>query len=201
MAIVLADVVGLAASVLNASPSTYGTIDDPLHPSDELEAAALNADRQIIAVILDTPGHRSIRDFAAYVPVADGGLIPERFEGGVKIDGKSGKPKPPDVVHRLKTNPNTLETTEGYYCIEGGAFFFTGTLGEVEVISFTPSGSLSAPDEYLMGVVTGLLAIVFPKEGTNVAAANHFAGLFSSVLQMIRTGATNIPAPTPFKSQ
>ncbi|MEW6732048.1 MAG: hypothetical protein AB1489_12040 [Acidobacteriota bacterium] len=202
MAISLTEVIKLAASILNASPETYGIIDDDLHPSEELQAAALNADRQIIATILDTPGHRARKKFATKININDGDIITDGFEGGVLTDGRAGIPVTPGALSRLKRNINNLTTTQGYYCIDGGIFHFTGTSAQIEVIQYNPSGSLSAPDEYIMGVVTGLLAQVFPKEGEPelVGAAGHFANLFNQALQLIRQGATSIPAPTPFKT-
>ncbi len=202
MPITLTEVVNLAASILNASPNTYGVIDDPLHPSQELQAAALNADNQIIATILDTPGHRMRRKFAVKVTVANGDVITDPFEGGVFIDGRAGIPLTPGALAIKQRNANSMSTNKGYYCLQGNIFTFTGQSAEVDVIKYTPNGSLQSPDEYVMGVVTGLLAQVFPKEGEPelVSAAGHFAGLFNTVLQLIRQGATTLPAPTPFKA-
>jgi len=198
MAVSLTQVFNEVTAILNAARASYGTIDDNLFFSNEINDAALAADKQVIATILDTAGHRHRRTFVVKVTVTDGQAITETFEGGVLIAGSPGKPVSPGALARLKQNPNNNTLVTGYYCIQGNIISFTGSPCQIDVVQYTPSGSLQSPDEYLMAVVAGTLAQVFPKQGTNVGAAGHFAGLFQTCLQLIRQGATTMPAITPF---
>lgn len=202
MAVSQSQVTQLAAAILNASRTTYGAIDDNLHFQSELDNAALAADKEVVNAILATKGQRLRRSFAVKVSVTDGQVVTQEFLGGCVIDGKTGKPTSAGGLALLKQNPSNNTLVNGYYHFDGTIITFTGSTCQIDVIQYTPTaGTMQAPDECLMAVVTGCLALVFPKEGTNVAAAAHFASLFQICLQDIKDGKTTFAAPTPFTGE
>jgi hypothetical protein len=201
MAVNLTTASSLVASILNASRKTYGTISDVLFPLQEIQDALLAADHQVVSVLLDSKGNRLRRSFIQSAVVTDGQVITDPFEGGVIIAGRPGKPVSPGTISRLKFNPNSDVNVDGFYCVQGNIISFTGTPCTIDVLKYTPTGSLQAPDELLYLDVTGALSLVQVKEGAWVSAAEHFGSLFFRGLEMLRQGATTFPAITPFTAQ
>lgn len=202
MAVSQSQVTQLAAAILNASRSAYGTLDDNLYLQGELDNAALAADKEVVNTILSTAGHRLRRSFAVKVTVTDGQVVTQEFLGGCVIDGRPGKPTSASGLARLKQNPNSNTLVTGYYHFDGTIITFTGSVCQIDVIQYAPiAGTMQAPDECLMAVVTGCLALVAPKEGTRVSMANHFGTLFTTMLGLIKQGATSFPTVTPFTGQ
>lgn len=201
MAISLTVATDLCGQILLATRAGYGNWSskvDPLYPQQEIQDALLAADRQIVNTIIETKGHPYRRAYIVDLNLTEGALVTEPLEGDVYIDGAPGKLMSPATVSRMKYNPNNNVKTEGFYCWLGDnrdRISFTGSSCKTAVARYTATGSLQAPDGYLWGDVVGALAIIFPAEGTKVAAAGHFAGLYGTVLQLIRSGVTEIPRP------
>lgn len=196
------DVINLVTAVLNAAPDNYGVSEVPLFKSGEIDDAVDAADQAIIGAILDTIGHRSRSQYVALQTITDGAVMAITFNGGVLIDGRPGIPTSPGTISTKKRNPNTISTgtKNGYYCIQGNTFSFVGSSAQIEVITYTAGGgTLGSPPEYVHGVVAGALSILFPKEGSNVEAANHFGNQYALMLEMIHKSAVYLPAVTPFK--
>lgn len=198
----LDQVYGLCTAILNAATTTYGTIDDPLRMDDEIKDAIKAADREVAQAIIDTAGHRHRADYAVLQDVTSAfssggsGLIAYPIYA-VQIDGKPGKYVPADTLRTLAglstMGHPPVSTNIGYYSVEDqmlAAIYATSV--KVQIIKYTePMGDmLASPAEYLMALVAGALAILFPKEGAFVEAATHFAGLFAKCLELIKTGAT-----------
>ncbi len=196
------EVVNLVTAVLNASPGVYGTSTVPLFTTGEIDDAVDAADQTVIGVIIDTIGHRARSQYVELVSISDGGQITGNFNGGVLVDGREGVHTTPGNLSTKKRNPNTIsnDTKNGYYCIQGNTFNFIGSTAQVEVVTYeVGGGTLASPPEYVHAVIAGALAILFPKEGSNVEAASHFFNQQVAILDMIRKGATYLPAVTPFK--
>lgn len=211
MAISITQVYGLCTAILNAATDTYGTLNDPLRLDTEIKDAIKAADREVAQVIIDTDGHRRRADFAVLQDVTstiggsgNSGLIAFPIFA-VQIDGKPAKFVPPDTFRDLTVTTSfgaaPLTTCVGFYTVEQqmlGAIYSSSV--KVQIIKYTePAGdTLASPEEYLMAVVCGALAILFPKEGAYVEAATHYASLFGKSLDLIRSGASAMPAVGPF---
>jgi len=198
MAVNLTTVANLCSGIMNAARASYGTVDDQLHFSQEFTDGAAAADQAVIAAILDTPNHRRRAEFIELKTVTDGSIVPGSI-GAVWIDGKPGVLVKPSTLRRYKLNRFALTSIDsgGYYYLEGQTIYFIGSSAKIESVKTLDSSLLHAPDEYLWAVVAGTLALIFPKEGTNIGAASYFGGQFQNMLQMIRNGATSLPAVTP----
>lgn len=189
----------LAQSITNASRDAYGlTVDDNLYFAQEFADAAIQADLVIVGAILDTPNHRRRAEFLELATVSDGAIVPKPI-GAVWIDGKPGTLVKPSTLRRFKLNRLSLTTIAdgGYYYIEGNILFYIGSSGKVESITALTSGNLHTPDEYEWAVTMGTLALVVPKQGTNVAFASYCNSAFQAMIGSIRQGASYVPAPTP----
>lgn len=196
------DVINLVTAVLNASPEVYGPSIVPLFTPGEIDDAIDAADQAVLGVVLDTPGHRSRSQYIALKNITDGAVITDIFEGGVLIDGRPGVPASPGVISTKKRNTvSTISniTKNGYYCIQGHVFSFVGSTAQIEYINYaTGVGTLASPPEYVHAVVAGALSILFPKDGTNIEAADHFSKQYIGMLTMIKDSAVSLPAVTPF---
>ncbi len=201
MAISLTIATDLCGQILLATRAGYGNWSskvDPLYPQAEIQDALFAADKAVVAAIIETKGHPYRRTYIQDLILTDGQLVTDPLEGDIYIDGAPGTKMSPGTVARMKYNPNANVKTDGYYCWLGDnrdRISFTGSSCKTSVCKFTPSSSLQAPDAYLWADVCGALAIVFPAEGTKVAAAGHFGTLFTGMLQMIRSGVTEITQP------
>ena len=199
MTIALNDITDIAGAILNASRTTFGTYDDNLYFLGEVQKAAYAADKEVCNTIIGTMGHRDRRAFAATKTVSSGSQVKDEFLGGVVIDGSPGKPATAYQLQKLMFNPSNNTLNKGYYHWDGTLITFTGTTCTIDYINFTPNASqIQAPDNYLFALIAGCLALVFPKEGTKTAAANHFAGLFQQCIANIKDQKTTFPTPTIF---
>lgn len=191
----------LCAQILLETRGGYGNWSskvDPLYPQAEIQDALLAADLQICNTIVETKGHPYRRAFLVNLTLADGDLVTEPVEGDIFIDGLPGKKMSPGTVSRMKYNPNANVKTDGYYCWLGDnrdRISFTGAVARTAVVRFTPSGVLQAPTGYTWGDVVGALAIIFAAEGTKTAAGGLYGGYFTTILQLIRSGVTEIAQP------
>jgi hypothetical protein len=187
MAIVLQDVVDQVASILNATSTHGGAVDDDRHPLAEIQRAIHNADDQIVRAIYETAGHPHRRSHASSPQtVANGGQMPDRvgpvLAVEIQVSGgtwKIGKTAPLSKVRGWIDNVNSLTTQEGYYAIsESNVLFFTGTLARVHYCLPTRVTSISAapacPEEYFPILVDLALSELFGKEGDDVSTASYY---------------------------
>lgn len=198
MAITLANVKNLIGSILNATPN-YGdfvTDADVLWHGDAIERAILDADKIVVETIISTPGHRSRYQYLTDTAVTNGGIIRGRI-AGISIDGQEGKWVPLDTLQNNRNSTLTLTGTTRQYSTHEQKLYFIGSSATVAIVSFTPSSSPQAPDEYEYALVVGALSLVQVKEGAFMNAAGHWASLFSNMLQLIRSGAEALPPPVP----
>jgi len=197
MSITLANVRNLIGEILNATPNAFGdfvTDADPLFRSETIDRAILDADKIVIETILSTPGHRSRYQYLTDVAITNGGIVRGRLEG-VSIDGQEGKEVPLDTLQNNRNSSLTLLGTTRQYSIDQKKLYFIGTNATVTIVQFTPSASPQAPDEYEYALAVGALSLVQVKQGAYVAAASHWASLFSNMLQLIKAGAESLPSP------
>lgn len=197
----------LVGAVLNATRNAgtlaYGNFAgddfDAQFSQGEIDEAIKQACRQIVGVIFDTKGHYLRQNFLDLKSVASGEQVKDPI-GAFMINGLPGVKVTPSRLRRAKENFAATVTapSSGYYTIEGHLIHYVGTGGQIEILKDPTDADIDAnfPLQYGYAAAVGALAIVFPKQGTNVEAASHFGGLFARMLEMIRQGATDIPAPT-----
>lgn len=214
MAETIAGIALQVTAALHASPSVYSTSTDPLRTPDEITKAVIDGDRAVVAVILDTKGHRSRNLYRFLRDVSDGQSILkpaatayQSFEGGVLIhDGvgyKEGIPVSPGTLAPLKRDPNANQTTAvGYYTIQGSVINYIPTAqpAKCEVIDIALllfGATLQSPEEYAPAIFHYAMGEC-TKYGAFVQAAAYHMGAFNDLAGMIRSGATSLTAPTPF---
>ena len=193
----LTDIVDPAREILNAS-TTFGTSDDPKRYSDNLlNALALDADADICNLIASTPNHPRRTAFAATLgPYSDGATIASNLGIlDVSIDSVPARHKAATEIKRMVTltTPLGLSQIDKYYDIKGGRITHNGTTASLLVAQFAKTASPQMPDEYVNAGIALLLAMAFPKDGVNVAAAQHYSEQAKIRMDMVAAGASSIP--------
>lgn len=200
MAVSLSEVEDLVLSIINASSETYGTSDDPLHPDAEIVAAVKASALNVIGAILESSSSRRRAEFLSLLTIPADGLVKGSM-GAILIDAELGTKISPSKLRRYKANINLLTTISGrgYFSTEEHIIRFIGSAGQVVTIDDS-SGTMqnSVPDEYFWAVVTGALALAFPKEGSNSEIALGFGGLHKSMIDAIRMGQADVIPVSPY---
>lgn len=198
-------IVWLAASIENAAKAAYPTSDsnitDKLRPPGDFRNAVITADTWVVAQIKDNPNHRYRPLFYSSKDYAYGDIIKDAALGSVAISiGGTfypGKQVSYDVLARYKQNVLALDTTLGYYCIQGSTIYFTGTAARLDILLQNDAADTGpfSPAEYEMGVLAGVMMITFPKDGKFIQAGNHFFSIWRTCMDLIRAGAPGNQLP------
>lgn len=191
----------LASSIMNAATGGaygVGSVNNPLHPGGQFPDAVKICDGIIYAAILQNKQHRLRRLFVTEISIADGAEILDEPVGDVWITTSQGQQPgcevEPDYVQFLKRKlPTglsgvTITCDQGFYCWQGQKLFFTGISCRISVIPTTPPSFPMTPLDYELGVVAGMCALLFPTDGEYTEAANHFATMWSKILELIASG-------------
>lgn len=180
----------IVSDVFNATPSGYGVYDSEVlawRDPDAVAAAALQADKWVIKLILLTPNHPDKHNYYVETSITDGGLITGELNG-VKVDGKPGEKVPLDTLNIDKKSTLSLVGTSGRYAIDGNYFYFIGTTASYLKPTFTATGSMQAPDGYEYPIACGAASILSPKQGAFATLASHFSTQWLAHQEMIRRG-------------
>lgn len=192
---------GQIIAVLDSNTSgtrVYGTNNDPLVTTTEIDNAILNADAHIVQMIYETPGHPLLSTFRTTASVASGGLLPARVGPilGIIVNSKVPTRYPAKEIEFERSNAQslTLTTVESVYDIEGERLVHNGassaTIDYVPVFSVT--SSCQAPDGYAPAVVAGALAEIRQKQGNFSQAAAYWQRRFEFFIAQIRGGSRQL---------
>lgn len=185
---------------MNAARETYGfdNIDDKLRKAGEYTDAAKTCDGIIYATIVANKNHRLRRAFATEIDATSGEIIHDEPLGSVQIvtdDGTvEGCEVEPDYIQTLlkkkatALNADGVTGDQGFYSWQGTKLFYTGASCKIDVIPATAPAFPMTPLEYELGVVSGMNALLFPKEGQYPEAAAHFQTMWAKILDLIAMG-------------
>lgn len=204
MAISTSDVLPLIGQILNAASVSYGTIDDPLHPAQELIDAIKLAAAEIVNTILGTNGHMDRTTLVTSLTVTNGQMINQSEQGGVMIANRPGKPGPAGLIANLLYNPNGCPAAlvNGWFNFQGCTISLTGASALIDIIGFTSGDPLSfLRYEYALAVAWGALTMCPVFENTGVETAGLFMSGYQSCLARIRDSKIDFPSPTQFTNQ
>lgn len=185
-------------AVLDSNTSgtrVYGTNNDPLVTTTEIDNAILNADAYVSQAIYETPGHPLLSSFRTTASVAHLGLLPARVGSilSLTVNGKIPTRYPAREIEYERANVQslTLTTVESLYDIEGERLAHNGASGATVdyVPPFSVTSSCQSPDAYQPAVIAGALAEIRQKQGAFVQAAEYWAQRFQFFISQIRAGA------------
>jgi hypothetical protein len=199
----IASVTNATTAVLSSAADLSGTLfsmsyggvsEDPRHPLWKITKAVLQKDLEICHAILGTANHPRRNHFtftttssaqtgtgvAMVNRTGQERMVEIQLTGGSWVTGKS---LAPDWLPKLITwisNRSSLFTaaSEGFYCIDGGQIYFTGTNVRVTYVdlSLTPTACQS-PQEYSSAVALLAAADIFATEGDDLNASQLLAQL------------------------
>lgn len=201
----LADYVQRLGQYLNAfkmeavsdDPATNAAGGKPGFPNGKLERAARDAAAAIFTLIASNPTHPRRSSLMTPATIAaSGDLLPAHLGpiGAVRIAAKHADRTSADDVQRLIDNVLGLTLTEGHYGLDAERIYFAGTPCTVDVVAppAEPVDPDIVPEEFVNAVVARALAFLFPLEGENLAAAQHFDKIASDYEARV---ANNISPP------
>lgn len=211
MAIVLATARSEVYGSLNAA-TVFGTLDDTERwTQEEVDAAILNADGDVIRAICDNPMHGARRVFLTSSNVAHAGQIPAHLgpidsvvftiTGGAYAGTRAGEFQR-NGIEEDNLNPLGLTRIPPRYYIEGDILYHnaTGLIAAgasvvtvaVYYCAYTRSGACQAPDEFYDAVKAGAMRALVNKEGVYAEAQSVWGNMYAAMLQAIRSGAMSV---------
>lgn len=174
-------------------------------PNEKLERATQDAASSIYMMIAMNPTHPRRSSLMASVSMTTvGQLLPSHLGpiGAVRIGAtddtlKHADNTSPDDVGRLLDNNLGLTLNLGYYGLDAERIYWTGVKCWVDLVA-SPTEPIDpdlVPDEYANAVCARALAFLFPLEGENLSAAQHFDKIATQYEQMIM--ANQVPPEVP----
>jgi len=191
----------------SANPLVQATGGKSGFPDQKLERAAQDAASSIFVLIAGNPTHPRRSSLVTSVNMTTvGQLLPSHIGpiGAVRIGASDATLKhadrtSADDVQRLIDNALGLTLTAGYYGLDDERIYWTGTKCWVDMV-VSPAEPMDpdlVPDEYANAVVARALAFLFPLEGENISAAQHFHAIATQYEQMIAANIAPPEVPSP----
>lgn len=216
MAVVLATVRSEVYGSLNAA-TAFGSNDDPERwTQEEIDAAILNADGDIIRAICDNPMHGARRAFLTSSNVLHGGQIPAHLgpidsviftvTGGLYAGTRDAEFNR-IAIEEDNRNPSGLTSIPPRYYVEGdilyhnGAGLIAGGASAVTVAVYyciyARTSACQAPDEFFDVEKVGAMSKLVNKEGVYADAQSVWGGMYAAMLADIRASGMSVAANRP----
>jgi len=208
MAVSLTVASELVVAQLNLATTYTITPSDPRAYAAQIADAVLGADSDVVRAICNNPKHpRRAGFFTTQASVASGSQL-TAHAGPVEgvtfaVTATTWTGTRPGVLSTQAQidwdNLNARDKTllQCRYYIDGDTIWHNRAgllLGDASAVSvsvtypaFTKSGACQAPDEYLMPVVHGALALLINLEGEDPTSAGLYGQMFQAELQQIAT--------------
>lgn len=192
MAIDFTKIASLCVAQLNAAGTYTATPSDPRFYTGQIKDAINNADAAVLTLILSDPANPFRNRFITSAVVNHAAAIPAHIGPvvSVVVGGKGAMLWPKSEIEFEKTNPLTLTKIAAHYWIDqDNILFVNAASATVYFANFTQSVAdppvLQCPDGFGDAVACRALAFLFPVEGENVSAGQHYERLWAEFMQAI----------------
>jgi hypothetical protein len=206
MAVSLTVASSLVVAELNANTSYAATVTDPRFYNSQISDAVLAADADVVRAICNNPKHPRRQGFITTQSGVSHGAQLTAHAGPVEgvqfaitattwTGTRPGSLAPREAIDFDNLNPRAKTLLPCRYFIDGDTIFHnkTGLLaGDASAVSvnvaypaFTKTSACQSPDEMLLPVVHGALAILMNVEGEDSTSAQLYATLFAKEIEQI----------------